>query len=138
VTTWGNVFLGVIAVATLSTAIFQIAVLIAAARLARRIEKLTDTVESELRPLFAHLDAIGREAARVTTLASAQVERVDLLFGDVSARLEDTMDSVQQAFAVPMREGSALLAGVRAAFGGLKVPRPRPRTRGDDEDALFI
>lgn len=136
--TWGNVFLGVIAVATLSTAIVQIAVLIAAAKLARRLEKLTDTVESELRPLFAHLDTIGREASRATSLASNQVERVDLLFGDVVARLEDTMDTVQSALSVPLREGGALLAGVRAAFGGLKDRRPRTRSRGDDEDALFI
>jgi hypothetical protein len=138
VSTWGHVFLGVIALATLSTAIVQIALLLAAAKLARRLEKLTDSVEAQLQPVFAHLDTIGREAARATSLASQQVERVDLLFADVNDRLGETMDTLQSALAVPIREGGALLAGVRAMFGTLKAPRPSSRSRADDEDALFI
>ena len=136
--TWGHVFLGIIAVATLSTAIVQIALLLAAARLARRLAHLTDAFEHQIRPVLAHLDSIGREASRATALASQQVERVDLVFADLTARLEDTMDTVQGALAAPLREGSALLAGVRAVFGSLKAPRPSSRHRGDDEDALFI
>lgn len=136
--TWGHIFLGVIAVATLSTAIVQVALLLAAAKLARRLEKLTDSVETDLRPIFAQLDSIGREAARATSMASQQVERVDVLFADVAGRLEHTMDTVQSALSFPLREGSAVVAGLRAMLGTLKVPRPNTRSRGDDEDALFI
>ena len=139
--TAGQVFLGVIAAATLFTAIVQIALLLAAAKLLGRLSALTDSVEAQLRPVMAHLDTIGREAARTTSLASAQVERVDALFSDVVTRLEDTVTSVQGVLAGPMREGSALMAGFRAVFSALRdrgAPRRRPRARGDDEDALFI
>jgi predicted PurR-regulated permease PerM len=133
------VFLGVIAVATLATAVVQIALLLAAAKLVRRLEQLTDSVEQQLRPLLAHLDRIGADAARTSSLVAAQVERVDDLFGDVASRLEQAMDTVQSVLSTPMREGQALLAGFRAVLGAVKDARqPRGRTRGDDEDALFI
>lgn len=137
--TWGEIFLGVIALATLSTAIVQIGVLVAAARLARRLEHLSDSVEERLKPIFSHLDNIGRDASRATAIAGAQVERVDSLFADTVQRLENTMDTLQHAVSIPAREGAALLAGVRAVFGSVRDSRRgRSRTRGEDEDALFI
>jgi hypothetical protein len=138
VSTWGTVFLGVIAVSTLFTAIVQIALLLAAAKLLGRLSALVDSVEEQLRPLFAQLDSIGRDAAHTTSLAAAQVERVDALFGDLVVRVEDTVDTLQGAMAAPLREGGALMAGFRAVFGTLKNGDRRPRSRVDDEDALFI
>lgn len=136
---WADVFLGVIAFATLSTAIVQIGVLVAAARLARRLEALTVQVEGQLKPIFAHLDTIGREASRASMLAGAQVERVDSLFSDVVQRLEQTIDTLQNAVSIPVREGAALVAGFRAVLDSLRSGRRvKPRTRGEDEDALFI
>ena len=69
-----NLFLGVIAVATLLIAIVQIGVLVAAGVLARRIARVTSDVEQEIKPIFAHLDAIGRDAARGASIASTQVD----------------------------------------------------------------
>lgn len=136
--TWGEVFLGVIAFATVSTAIVQIGLVVAAARLARRLDALMAHVEDQLKPIFGHLDTIGRETVRATTLVGAQVERVDGLFADIVQRLEQTVDTLQNAVAIPVREGAALLAGLRAVVGSLRDVRRRPRTRGEDEDALFI
>ena len=134
-----ELFLGIIAFATLATAIVQIAVLVAAGLLARRLSQLTARVEREMKPIFGHLDAIGRDAARATSLAAQQVERADRLLGDVANRVEETMGAVQQAVNVPAREMSALMVGLRTALGVLRQPRQsRPRGRGDDEDALFI
>lgn len=136
---WAVVFLGVIAVATLATAVVQIGVLVAAGRLARRIERLADKVEQDLQPIVGHLDAIGREASRATALATAQVERADQLFAEVARRVEQTMDGAQNALAGPAREGAALLAGLRAALAALRDLRAgRARQRAEDEDALFI
>ncbi len=136
---WGEVFLGVIACATLSTAIVQIGVLIAAAKLARRLEGLATQFEDQMKPLFAHLDTIGREASRASILAGVQIERVDTLFADIVQRLEQTLTSLQSAVATPAREGAALLAGFRAMVDVLRSGgRPRPRTRSEEEDALFI
>ena len=137
--TWGNLFLGLIAVATLLTAIVQIAVLLAAAKLARRLDTLADSVEEQMKPLFAHLDAIGREAVRATSLAGAQVERVDALFSDGVTRLEQTLHAIRSAVSLPAREGAALLAGFRAILGALGDARgPKARGRAEDEDTLFI
>ena len=85
VSVWAEVFLGIIALATLAMAIAQIGVLVAAGRLARRVGRLIDQVELELKPVFGHLNAIGRDASRAAALATAQVERVDRLFTDLTA-----------------------------------------------------
>ena len=136
---WGEVFLAVIAVATLSTALVQIAVLVAAAKLAKKLDRMADSVETEIRPLFAHLDTIGREAARATALVTVQVERVDALLGDVGTRVDQTMATVQGALTMPAREGAALLAGFRAIMGAIADGRrQKARPRGEDDDALFI
>lgn len=138
---WSEVFLGIIAVATLATAVMQIAVLIAAGMLTKRIGRLADQVERELSPLLASLNAIGKDAARAANLATAQVERVDKLFGEVALKLEDTLGVIQTAISAPAREGAALMVGFRAVLDSLRrgpVNRPSRTRSSDDEDALFI
>ena len=138
---WAEVFLGVIAAATLAMAIAQVGVLVAAGLLARRVERLAETFEQEMRPLFGHLDAIGRDASRATALATAQVERVDRLFTEVAARVEEGVASLQATIGGPAREGRALLIAFRAAYDAIREFRRNRRTRpgrGDDEDTLFI
>lgn len=138
---WSEVFLGIIAVATLATAVMQIAVLIAAGMLTKRIGRLADQVERELSPLLTSLNAIGKDAARAANLATAQVERVDKLFGEVALKLEDTLGVIQTAISAPAREGAALMVGFRAVLDSLRrgtVNRPSRTRSSDDEDALFI
>lgn len=135
---WGEIFLGIIAVATLAIALVLVGVLVAAGRAAKRVERLVDRVERDLTPLFASLNAIGQDAARAASLAAAQVERVDRLVGDAAQRLDQTMDLVQSAVAAPAREGAALLAGLRAMLGAIRTPHPPRGRHTDDEDALFI
>ena len=135
-----DVFLGIIAVATLATAIVQIGVLVAAGLLTRRVGRLVDRVERELSPLFVSVNAIAQDAARAASLATAQVERVDKLFADAALKLDDTVKAVQAAVSAPAREGAALLSGLRAAVNALRTGASRS-SRGrsaDDEDALFI
>jgi hypothetical protein len=141
VTIWSNVFLGVIAVATLATAAAQIAVIILAGRAARRVAELADQLERDVKPLFGHLNAIGSDAARAASLTAAQVERVDRLFGDVAVRVEQTMNAVQDTVIGPVREGRALLSAFRAAMQAIRDFRQNGRARqgrAEDEDALFI
>ena len=136
-----DVFLGIIAVATLAIAIVQIAVIVAAGRLARRVERLADQLEQDVKPLVGHLNAIGRDAARAAALATEQVERADRLFADLAMRLEQALDNVQTALGKPVREGRALLSAFKAAIQALRQVRQggggRHR-RSEDDDALFI
>ena len=136
---WSQVFLGIIAAATLAMAIVQVGLIVAAGRLARRVERLADQVEYELKPLFANIQAIGRDASRAVAVAAAQVERADKLLTDLMARIEQTAAVLQSSIVAPAREGRALFAALRAALSAVRHARSRAgRGRGDDEDALFI
>ena len=137
---WRDVFLGVIAVATLAIAIAQIGVIIAAGLMARRVARMVDQFERDVKPLFGHLNAIGRDATRAVALATAQVERADRLFSDVAVRVEQTLNAVQTSIGGPARDGRAMMAALRAAFQvirDMRTARTRQK-RSDDEDALFI
>jgi hypothetical protein len=141
VSVWGEVFLGIIALATLATAIVQIGVLVAASRVAARMGRLADQIERELSPLVTSLNSIGQDAARAASLATAQVERVDRLLGDAAERLEVTLGVIQNAVAAPAREGAALMSGLRAMIDSVRrsfANRPSRTRSSDDEDALFI
>ncbi len=138
----GEVFLGVIAVATLTTSIVLVALLVAAGRLARRIGRLADQLEHDLKPAFVHLNTIARDAARAATLATAQVERVDRLFNDVAHRVDDSIAAFQAVVTGPLRQGGAIAAAVtalRTVLGVIRDARGGRTSSGqDDEDALFI
>jgi hypothetical protein len=138
VSAWGEVFLGIIAVATLAIALVQIGVVVAAGRLARRVDSLAEQFDREVKPLFGHLNAIGRDASRAAALAAAQVERADQLFADVAMRVEQAMNNVQTSLGTPAREARALLSALRAAVQAIRDRRHDRHGRGEDEDALFI
>jgi hypothetical protein len=142
VTEWSNVFLGIIAGAVLVMALIQVGAIVAAARLAQRVNRLAEQVERDMGPLVANLHTIGAEAARASALATAQVERADRLFTDVSAKIEEATSVVQQAILAPAREGLAVMAGLRAALSSLREVRQassrRRSSRADEDDPLFI
>jgi hypothetical protein len=140
VTHRAEIFLGVIAVATLAIALAQVGVVIVASLAARRVAKLAETVERDLKPIFSHLDTIGRDASRAAALAAAQVERADKLFAEVAGRAEQAMNTLQTTIEAPAREGRALLSAFRAALQALREMRTaaRARARAEDDDALFI
>jgi hypothetical protein len=136
---WATIFLGVIAAASLATAFVQIAVIVVAGRLARRMMERVDRLEREMTPIVGHLNAMARDAARAASLATAQVERIDRLFEDAVKRLEDALRDVQSVIAGPIRQGAALVAGFRAVLGLARDLRVnRSRRRADEEDTLFI
>ena len=136
---WAVVFLGVIAAATLITAIAQVGFIVATGRLARRLERAADDVQREVRPLVEHLDAIGRDARRASSLAAAQLERVDDMAADLADRVDRTLNTLQTAAAGGVREGTAMLAAFRAAMAVVREFRAsRSRSRPEDDDALFI
>lgn len=136
--TWSAVFLGIIAAATVTMAIVQVGVIVVAGRLARRVDRLADQVDRELKPFFEHLNAVGRDASRAASLAVAQVERADRLFGDAAHRIDQTLATIQAAIIAPAREGAAVVSGFRAAIAAIRELRAARGRRSDDEDALFI
>ena len=61
---------------------------------ARRIGQVADRLERDLRPVMQNLQSITAEAARVTSVAAAQLERADRMFTDLSRRAEQVMAAV--------------------------------------------
>ena len=136
-----DVFLGIIAVAVALMAAIQVGAVIVAARLAKRVDRLADSIEHDIRPVFQNLTVMSAEAARAAALAAVQVERADRLFADLAERVDVTINTLQSRVLGPAREGSALLAGVRAALAALRDRHEAGRRRpsaAEEEDALFI
>jgi uncharacterized protein YoxC len=145
VNTWSVVFLGVIAFSTLVMALIQVGAIVYSARLARRIELLLGKLEQDIQPMLERVTEISTEAARMSALATAQVERVDQLFAEIQDRTEHVMSVVQQAIVTPAREGAAFFSALRSTFAALRGlrsngnGRQQPPTRGvEEDDALFI
>jgi len=135
-----NVLLGIIAVAVLVMAVIQVAAIVFAMSAAKRIGQVADRLEQDLRPVVSNLHTITSEAARVTTLAAAQMERADRMFADFSRRAEQVMAAVPTLLG-PAGKGFAFLNGIKAALAAIQELR-RSSRRGaahpDEEDALFI
>ena len=135
--TWATVFLGIIAMATLVTAILQVVLLVAGWQLVRRITTFVEVIETDVRPIIASVASITRDASKIATLAAAQVERADEILNDAVVRLEDLLSTVSSLVVKTMREGNALVMGVRAVMAAIAALRRR-RRRGEDDEALFI
>jgi hypothetical protein len=135
-----NVLLGIIAVAVLVMAVIQVAAIVFAMSAARRIGEVADRLQQDLSPVVSNLRTITSEAARVTTLAAAQVERTDRMFADLSRRAEQVMAAVPTLLG-PAGKGLAFLNGIKAALAAIHELRRSSRSRAahpEEEDALFI
>jgi len=138
---WSGVFLGIIALAVSVMAIVQVGVVVFGARLAKRVEQISQQVDREIKPLLVNLNVVGQEAARAAELATLQIERVDALFADVAGKVEETATALQSAIIGPAREGMALVQGIKAAFAALREIRAASAPAGavhDEDDPLFI
>jgi uncharacterized protein YoxC len=145
---WSEVFLAVIALATLIMAVIQIGAIVAAARIARQAQQTLTTVQQDIRPLISEMgpliakaNAVADEASRTAALATAQAQKIDLLMTDLSQRVDYTAAVVQEAVIRPAREGMALVAAVKATLGALgraRDLRHRHRRPAEEEDPLFI
>ncbi len=134
-------FLGVIALATLTMAAIQVGVIVYGVSMARRLDRLLKQVEHEMKPLADSINTIARDAARISSLATGQVERVDRLVTDLTSRIEQTATTVQDAILKPLRDGAAIMSGVKAVIDVVRELTNRPdakRARADEDEALFI
>ncbi len=138
---WSEIWLGVIAVATLVMAVMQIGALVAALRLARQAQQVIQSVQQDVRPLIARANAMAEEASRTIALATLQAQKVDRMVTDLSQRVDETAGVVQQAIITPAREGLAIVAALKAgleALRGMRELHPRHGRHAEEEDPLFI
>jgi len=139
-----DVWLAIIALAVLVMAAIQVGAIILGLRLAKRVDQLTTEIERDVKPLIRNLTEMTAEAQRAVTVASAQVQRVDRLFGDLALSAERTMAIASQLVGGPAKNGFALFSAARAAYSAFKDLRDASRRRQayrsapEDEESLFI
>jgi len=136
-----ELFLGIIALATLMMALVQLGAIVAAGRLAREAQRTLAAVQEDVKPLVARVSAIAEEASKTATIAAVQAQKIDQLVTDVTRRIEQTSIVVQHAVITPAREGLAIIAALKAALGavrGLQGIRAGHGRHVEEEDPLFI
>ena len=136
-----NVFLGVIALAVLTMAVIQVALIVFATRAARRVGDAVSRFEQSVKPIIANLQSVSADAARASEAAAVQVERAGQLLQDVATKVDQTVMSVQESILRPAREGLAFLESLRAIFAAFRGDGSAASKRSstvDEEDALFI
>jgi hypothetical protein len=144
VTDTGELFLGVIAFAVLVMAVVQVGAIVAALRLARRVDQIAMQLDQEIKPLIANLNTLSSEAARAAALAARQAERLDRVFGELVQRVDETLAAAQEFVTGPARQGMAIVAGIKAVVESFRGMREASRRRAaarpavDDEESLFI
>jgi hypothetical protein len=141
-----EVLLGIIAFAVAVMAIVQVGAIVAGLRVARRVEQIAADMESSVKPLVANLITLSAEASRAATLAAAQVERIERVFGELAARVDQTLATAQSLIAGPAKDGMAIVTGIKAAMNAFRSFREGSRRRSaaravtfeEDEESLFI
>ena len=140
-TGWGLVWLGVMAGALVVMALGQLVLAIMGARMARQATDAMQEVRRDLRPILERAQKIANDAARTSDIARSQAERIDQIIALTAQRIDETLTNVQAAVSGPLRQGSAVVAGIRAAMEVLRNVSERrgtARAREEDEDALFV
>ena len=138
-TDWQTTWLGTIAIAVAIMALIQIGLIIAAIMVAKSAIRAVGDVRKEIRPLMDKVNRIADDAAQATALAKMQVERVDQLVHQTAERIDEVSNAIQNTIVGPLRNGAAVIAGIRAAisvFGRRRTDRGRPVR--EEDDALFI
>jgi len=135
---WQVIFLGVMAGALVAMAVAQVFISVAVMRSSRQMTDLAGQMRNDIRPLIDKATRLTDEASKVTAMAVVQMERVDKLTLSLVTRVDETMGVVQSAVAGPVRQGAAVLAGIKAVVGAIREWQNRPARPHEDEDPLFV
>ena len=117
-----EVFLGVIAVATLVMALIQVCLVIAGIIAVKRLHDMLLRVENTMKPVLAHVDELVMDATASVAAVRVQIDRVEQQAVQVLKRTDQAVQRVQDYLVAPAREGMALAAGARALFGAFREP----------------
>jgi hypothetical protein len=139
-----DIFLGLIALGVLVMAAIQVGAIVFALKTSRRVEATLGQLQQDIKPIVSNLQAMSADAARATSKAAAQVDRLERVLGDLSRRVDDAATAFNDTLLAPIREATAIVQGIKAAFAAIRGVGGSPRTdtrRGkaaEDEDPMFI
>jgi len=138
VTDWQVVWLAVMAVALAVMAVIQVRLAIIGMRAARDLTAALAELRREVRPIVDKVHRIADDAARVTSLAVIQVERVDRMVSTTAARVDDAVGVLRAAMGGPIRQGAAVLMAIHAIVSAFRQRPSGDRATRDEEDQLFV
>ena len=146
--TWGVVFLGIIAIASVVQSAFLIGLALEGKKLSRRVAEIQDRIEREIKPSLDNVSRVTRNLAEVSDLAVLQARRVDGLLADTIEKVEETTTLIRKVVLKPIGPLVDLAAFLKGLRRGLDVyqqlrgfeRRERVDRRHDDDDDehLFI
>lgn len=145
--TWGVVFLGIIAVASVVQSAFLIGLALEGKKLSRRVAETQDRIEREIKPSLDNVSRVTRNLAEVSDLAVLQARRVDGLLADTIEKVEETTTLIRKVVLKPIGPLVDLAAFLKGLRRGLEVyqqlrgfERRERVARGldDDDEHLFI
>jgi hypothetical protein len=149
---WGVLFLGVIALASVVQAGFLIGLVVYGRRLAQRVDALQLKLDREISPALENFKRVSRAAAEIADLATLQARRFDLVLADTIDKVEEATATIQRLVVRPLKPIGFIVAFLRGLQRGMEVyfqhggpgapsgPRPHARRRGhgEDDEHLFI
>ena len=148
---WGVFFLGLIALASIVQAGFLIGLVVYGRRLAHRVDALQVRLDREISPALENFNRVSRAAAEIADLATLQARRLDLVLADTVDKIEETTATVQRLVVWPFKPIGGIVAFLKGLQRGMEVyfqfdrsgppeprPHPRRRSRGEDDEHLFI
>lgn len=117
-TLWAEIFLGIIALSTLTTAVLELVVIVWLWRTAQRTVQRVDRLSRQVSPILAHVSATCDNLSRGLSLAGAQLDRAA---------------AVSVAIARPAQQLVTALTVARGVAGIFRKPpsrrsRARPNT----------
>jgi ABC-type transporter Mla subunit MlaD len=99
--------------------------------ISKRTNQILDSTQSQL----AKIDAVVTDASE---RAMVQLDRVEMVVGGTVEKVQGLVNTTQEGLMKPLREVSALVTGVKGAFGFLfKTRRPSVVHATQDEE-MFI
>ena len=126
-TTTVVVLLGVMAVASLTQAVFLIVLAVEGRRLAQRVDTFQSRIGGELRPILGEITRATENLAAASAATVGQARRIDVMMTDVTTRLSDTQGLLRNLIIPTAIRIASVTAAVRAVRRGLTFYR---RVRG--------
>ena len=126
-TTTVVVLLGVMALASLTQAVFLVVLAVEGRRLAQRVDAFQSRIGGEMRPILGEVTRATENLAAASGAIVGQARRIDEMMTDVTSRLSDTQGLFRNVIIPIATRLVSLTVAVRAVRTGLAMYR---RVRG--------
>ena len=126
-TTTVVLLLGLLALASLTQALFLIVLAVEGRRLAQRVDSFQSRIGGELRPILGDITRATQNLASASAATLGQARRIDVMMTEVTSQLSDTQGLFRNLILPTSLRLVSVTAAVRAVRKGLALYR---RVRG--------